>query len=159
MLVSLGSLRLVSLCVMRMPAKNLFAAATLLVLWIVVPLLSLAHVALEEHTYCAEHQRLEEAQDAHNQGQASNALDAAEEHPKAPAVRSTDRSSGDEDGGHEGCAFGDDFTRDAQCVAHSSADIAPAIAFIVLPKTHLAPAIAAIRLIHLAPKNSPPQLA
>tara|TARA_R110002096_G_scaffold77896_11_gene183507 strand:- start:33639 stop:34073 length:435 start_codon:yes stop_codon:yes gene_type:complete len=144
---------------MRMPAKNLFAAATLLVLWIVVPLLSLAHVALEEHTYCAEHQRLEEAQDAHGKSLAARALDAAEDHAEPPVARSGDGSTGASDGGHESCAFGDDFTRDAQCVPHTSVGIVPAIAFLVLPKTRLAPAKAAIRLIHLAPKNSPPQRA
>jgi hypothetical protein len=144
---------------MRMPAKNLFAAATLLVLWIVVPLLSLAHIAIEEHAYCAEHQRLEEAPGAHGRSDSANVLENAEGTAQPSVARTSEIPSNGQGDKHEGCAFGDDFTREASYVAQSSYGLAPPASAFDIPQNILAaPARAAIRLILLAPKSSPPQL-
>ena len=43
----------------------LLAAILLLVVWIATPLLAVGHVAVEEHRYCVEHQRLEEGANTH----------------------------------------------------------------------------------------------
>lgn len=143
---------------MRQRFKHRACATSLLVLWILVPLLALAHVALEEHTYCAEHQRLEEAGDIH--GGASRlvsdlAPDAEEHPPRAVSGNSSENTAG----GHERCALSEDFTRDAQCPSLLVRTLTTSQCFapVVLPVA--TPVIRAIALLRNAPKSSPPQLA
>lgn len=50
---------------MRRRTTELLASIILLVVWIATPLFAVVHVAVEEHRFCAEHQRLEEGASAH----------------------------------------------------------------------------------------------
>lgn len=142
---------------MRQRVKHRVAATSLLVLWILVPLLALAHVALEEHTYCAEHQRLEEAGDVHrgaNGAISDVALGSEDHHP--PTV--SGNSSESDTGGHERCALGDEFTRDAQCPGLLVRTLTATQFFAPVAPPAASPALRTIALLRIAPKSSPPQL-
>ncbi len=140
---------------MRQSIQQRVAATTMLVLWILVPLLSLAHIALEEHTYCAEHQRLEEAGNSHGGRSTISAALGAETEvgPKADSSPASQRRTGS----HERCALADDFTRDAQSPAHAFPSQAPQLAFSDAISINRAEVASNIALLHAAPKNSPPQ--
>ena len=127
---------------------QLVASLCLLAVWIATPLLSVAHLALEEHSYCAEHERLEEG--AHGKAQNESSTSAIAGVHVAPDLP----GEGDED--HEDCAFGDDFTREClHCLPSQSAHAAPT-ALVVDPFLLASIAPATSDLLLLAPKNSPP---
>jgi hypothetical protein len=126
----------------------MLASLCLLAVWIAAPLLSVAHVALDEHTYCAEHERLEEGANAHSE--------PPSEQDSTASVFSS-REPGESPDEHEACAFGEDFTRETWTLSHD---------FVVTPMLAVerAPALVAFDLVKttplllVAPKNSPPIL-
>lgn len=58
-------------------------AFALLVVWIATPLFAVVHVVVEEHRYCAEHQRLEEGGEAHDDEASSVAASQDSEDSKS----------------------------------------------------------------------------
>lgn len=132
-----------------------FAATCLLVVWIATPLLALAHVALEEHRYCAEHEQLEEGADGHAQGAERGAPDAND----TPSSTLTPGDPGDSQVEHEGCAFGESFPLEDHFVLPSDLASEPALASEAPPVPGVRALAAKLPLFLFAPKNSPPPVA
>ena len=135
---------------MRRDKRHILSAALIVAVWLATPILSVFHIAFEEHSYCAEHESLEEGPSAH----ASDARPNVGGHDAAFAG-----SKDTPEPNHEECAFGESFTRDTISVdqpcfaeiAHTvSAPPAPPIASDAGP---------AIPLLLAAPKSSPPHAA
>lgn len=120
----------------------------LLAIWILTPLLSVAHVALEQHSYCIEHERLEEGQDGHSQVVESDEGGLLNSRPPA----------GHDEAGHEACAFGEDFTRASSCIVSYVLVANEALAFAGAPALSTS-VVESTRLLLVAPKNSPPLIA
>ncbi|MCP4448607.1 MAG: hypothetical protein GY811_25205 [Myxococcales bacterium] len=134
--------------------KYRVAAISILVLWVVLPLVTLGHVVVEDHTYCADHQRLEETGDAQDSaGHAALVLDADE-----AATANSGSSPADGTGGHERCALGDDVARDAQCPGYLLPTLVPQLAFAALGPSNVGGVHLSISILRAAPKNSPPTL-
>ena len=133
---------------MRRSSLQILASLCVLVVWIMTPLLSVVHVVVEEHRYCAEHERLEE-DEGHAQGvERVSETSTSRVAPNTPAEPS---------GEHADCAFGDDFSRDDYILSHHltlhvGLGFAPSAALWVA-----APSLADLLLV--APKTSPPLVA
>lgn len=86
-------------------------AAILAALWIATPLLAVVHIALDSHTYCAEHGILEEGVTHHDTSDASR---------QAPSGAAADASTEGfpNDSGHTPCGFGDTATLDSIHLGH-----------------------------------------
>ncbi len=125
-------------------------AATLLILgvWIASPLLSVVHAVFEEHRYCAEHERLEEASETHVPGDSKTGATGA--------IASS--NSGELPTEHEDCAFDEDFTR---TIPDSTLVLLATPAPAILPPAQIRTIafVHGISLLHVAPKSSPPTIA
>lgn len=138
---------------MSRPASAIIATVCLLAVWIATPILSAAHVMLVQHSFCAEHERLEEGADVHASGIDSGASDTSELATVSPG------HPVDSEPGHEGCAFGEDFPLEDYFLLPTTLDAEPAMAS---EASQLLRALAAdqrVPLLLVAPKNSPPQFA
>jgi hypothetical protein len=140
---------------MRSRASHSLAATLVLAVWILAPVLAVIHVALEDHIYCAEHQRLEEGSDAHS-AVGDSAMTQAD--AKGSQTQSFQPRSEESAASHEGCAFGEDFTREGLRLEHRiSAE--PALMASDSEAIRLTGnASSGIPLLLSAPKNSPPSL-
>ncbi len=119
----------------------------LLVVWIATPLLSVAHAALEEHRYCVDHERLEEASESHSRAPGA----------KGSAQANVSHAHSDElPTEHVDCAFDEDFTRAApdRFLPYPLATTSPCF-LLPAPLRAVLPA-ESIPLLSIAPKSSPP---
>jgi hypothetical protein len=131
------------------PMRHLLKAPAILLLaiWIASPLMSVAHAAMVAHTYCAEHERVEEGDNIH----------ATKHHDESHALSAV--SPVQEDNAHKDCAFSEDFTLEEYFVLASSliVEVAPTIE--VAPVLHSKTDAKGLPLLLIAPKSSPPLFA
>ncbi len=136
---------------MQRGTRHIFLATLLAAVWIATPVLSAIHVALEAHTYCAEHGTLEEGTPHQlDSDTASNTEDSTDAGVHTNKEEDSDSSS------HTVCAFGDPATRDIKAfdvaVLVGPAPATGACTLAVYENT----VPANLRLLLLAPKTSPP---
>ncbi len=134
---------------MRFRTIQLLATLSLLIAWVATPLLSVAHLALEEHRYCAEHERLEESN--------SHTLEstAANDSEQQSVVRRSSLPS-DERPSHEACAFSPELIPVGNTLAGFIAIAIPDAGFEI---SSICPSLRFVhckRLFDEAPKTSPP---
>jgi len=112
-----------------------------------------AHVALVEHSFCAEHERLEEGAEVHLPG-----TDEAHSHASETAAVSPGHPE-DLQAEHEGCAFGESFTLEDCFVLPVDLAAEPALA-IESPQVLRSGTLAeSLPILRVAPKSSPPSVA
>ncbi len=132
---------------------HILSAALLLMVWIATPILSLVHGLVQEHSYCTEHERLEDADKAHSRSPllADSSKEAREALARIPQGEAPGHS-----GGHEECAFDDSYTRETLVIeldaSMATALLALTVSGVDPPAVHT-PSTA---LFRIAPKNSPP---
>ncbi len=134
----------------------LLSAALLLMVWIATPILALVHGVVERHAYCAEHERVEDVVESHGAAAYLASDPPRDGDARSEATRGEDSQHSE---GHQDCAFGDSFVREALLcefdVAVTPAEQTQTLQGDALPAAS-APSIA---LLHIAPKNSPPHFA
>lgn len=133
-------------------------AMLLLLVWISIPLLSSIHVALEEHRYCAEHERMEEGTKAHN-GSADNGSLADSAWTSSEPPVSDNAVSGrqpSEESEHANCVFVDSFTIDSIRFDDAPAIDKSSATALVSWAAKPSDAVRVIALLYIAPKCSPP---
>jgi hypothetical protein len=128
--------------------RHAILAALLGAVWILTPMLSVVHVALEPHVYCAEHGILEEGGTHLATGDAATEADSR-------ASRSGEERV-PKGGSHTACAFGELATRD---IVGFEVSVAIEKAFPGRPSgTPLDQRVkhSPVGLLLVAPKTSPP---
>lgn len=132
--------------------RHIVFSALLCAVWIATPLLSAAHVALEAHTYCAEHGVLEEGRTHHA------SMPASEDADVGPAFHASKQELPGNDS-HTVCAFGEIATHDVTPHAFEVAVAAAPTALSVEIASFERSATASSCVLRSAPKTSPPQAA
>lgn len=138
---------------MRRPTSAIVTTVCLLAAWIATPLLSVAHVVLVEHRFCAEHERLEEGADGHASGTEEGYSDVGESSRVSPGHAEESRVE------HEGCAFGENFTLEDHFVLPLALVAEPAFASEASQVLRTGTVAASVPLLLVAPKSSPPLIA
>ncbi len=136
---------------MRVRLLNIAAAILLLVVWLATPLLSVVHITMEEHTYCAAHDRLEEGSSVHS----SDSGELEPTQSEAP-VASTGQNGSESE--HEQCALGDCFTLEKLSPSNKLLSSATEAADVNVQRFTNISAGERIPLLAIAPKCSPPSL-
>lgn len=128
--------------------RHIFLSGLLAAIWILTPLLSVVHIALEAHTYCAEHGVLEEGRTNHTNELGETDSDLS------PAFHATQERPENES--HSGCAFNDLATHDiTPHVIEVKVTLVPT-SVLVSEITYKKSASPIARLFRTAPKTSPP---
>ncbi len=135
---------------MRVRLLNIAAAILLLVVWLATPLLSVVHITMEEHTYCAAHDRLEEG-GTHS----SDPAELESTQSEAPVASAGQNGSESE---HEQCALGDCFTLEKLSPSTKLLSSPTEAADVNIQRFTNISAGERIPLLTIAPKCSPPSL-
>lgn len=138
---------------MNRQSPHILSAALLLMVWIATPILAVVHGVVERHTYCAEHERVEDAVESHITASLLKGDEPRDDEAQSKIGRGETPEHSE---GHEDCAFGDSFTREILVFTFDLV-FAPAQLALTRPGTPpIATGAAAVALFRIAPKNSPP---